>query len=116
MARRLTRKKNRHARPKAIGGVVGQVLSELGLDAAQEAFRIGELWEEAVGPEVARHCRPVAVRGDVLEAEVDSSVWCQQLQMERESLLAALRETLGPSAPTDLRLRVGYRSIPAHTR
>ena len=112
MARRLTRKST----PKPIGGVVGKVLSELGLDAAQEAFRIGELWEEAVGSEVARHCRPVAVRSGVLEAEVDSSVWCQQLQMEREGLLAALREVLGPSAPTDLRLRVGYRSSPGARR
>ena len=71
------------------------------------AFRIGELWEEAVGPEIASHCRPVAIRGEVLEAEVDSSVWCQQLQMERPQLLKALREALGDDAPTDLRLRVG---------
>jgi predicted nucleic acid-binding Zn ribbon protein len=111
MANRLVRRSRKGmSKPKPIGGVVGKVLDELGLDAAQEAFRIGELWEEAVGPDVARHCRPVAVRGHVLEAEVDSSVWCQQLQMEREALLAALRETLGPSAPTDLRLRVGYPS------
>jgi predicted nucleic acid-binding Zn ribbon protein len=92
--------------------VVSQVLTDLGLDAAQEAFRIAELWETAVGPEVARHCRPIAVRGNVLEAEVDSSVWCQQLQMEREQLLASLRETLGAGAPSDLRFRVGYNRRP----
>ena len=98
----------RKSRPKPIGNVVGQVLADLGLEAAQDAFRIGEVWEQAVGSDVARHCRPVAVRGKVLEAEVDSSVWCQQLQMEREQLLAALREVLGDAAPSDLRLRVGY--------
>jgi predicted nucleic acid-binding Zn ribbon protein len=102
----------RRSKPKEIGSVVGQVLGDLGLDAAREAFRIGELWEDAVGPEVAAHCRPVAVRGNVLEAEVDSSVWCQQLQMEREQLLAALRETLGAGAPSDLRFRVGYTRRP----
>jgi predicted nucleic acid-binding Zn ribbon protein len=102
----------RRSKPKAIGSVVDQVLGDLGLDAAREAFRIGELWEEAVGPEVASHCRPVAVRGDVLEAEVDSSVWCQQLQMEREQLLESLRAILGSGAPTDLRFRVGYTRRP----
>jgi predicted nucleic acid-binding Zn ribbon protein len=102
----------RRSKPKAIGSVVEQVLGDMGLDAAREAFRIGEIWEEVVGPEVARHCRPVAIRGRVLEAEVDSSVWCQQLQMEREQLLAALRERLGESAPSDLRLRVGYNPRP----
>ena len=102
----------RRSTPQAIGPVVGQVLGDLGLDAAIAAFRIGELWEEAVGEEIARHCRPVAVRGGVLEAEVDSSVWCQQLQMERVQLLAALKQALGDDAPSDLRLRVGYSRHP----
>ncbi len=104
--------KKRRSTPQAIGPVIGQVLGDLGLDAAMAAFRIGELWEEAVGEEIASHCRPVAVRGGVLEAEVDSSVWCQQLQMERVQLLAALREALGDDAPSDLRLRVGYSRHP----
>ena len=100
--------KKRRSTPRAIGPVVGEVLDDLGLDAVTAAFRIHELWEEAVGPEIASHCRPVAVRGSVLEAEVDSSVWCQQLQMERVQILSALREALGDDAPSDLRLRVGY--------
>ena len=98
----------RRSKPRAIGTVVGQVLGDLGLDSAQAAFRILERWPDVVGPEVARHCRPVAVRGDVLEAEVDSSVWCQQLQLDRDRLLASLREVIGPAAPTDVRFRVGY--------
>ena len=100
--------KKRRSTPRAIGPVVGEVLDDLGLDAVTAAFRFLELWEEAVGPEIASHCRPVAVRGSVLEAEVDSSVWCQQLQMERVQILSALREALGDDAPSDLRLRVGY--------
>ncbi|MFP6605216.1 MAG: DUF721 domain-containing protein [Myxococcota bacterium] len=100
--------KKRRSTPRAIGPVVGEVLDDLGLDGVTAAFRIGELWEEAVGREIASHCRPVAVRGSVLEAEVDSSVWCQQLQMERVQILSALREALGDDAPSDLRLRVGY--------
>ena len=100
--------KKRRSTPRAIGPVVGEVLDDLGLDGVTAAFRIGELWEEAVGREIASHCRPVAVRGSVLEAEVDSSVWCQQLQMERVQLLSALREALGDDAPSDLRLRGGY--------
>ena len=100
--------KKRRSTPRAIGPGVGEVLDDLGLDGVTAAFRIGELWEEAVGREIASHCRPVTVRGSVLEAEVDSSVWCQQLQMERVQILSALREALGDDAPSDLRLRVGY--------
>jgi predicted nucleic acid-binding Zn ribbon protein len=48
------------------------------------------------------------MRGGVLEVSVDTSVWCQDLQMNRPRLLAALRERLGEDAPEDLRFRVGY--------
>jgi len=85
---------------------MASVLEDLGLAAAASAFQIGERWEEAVGADVARHARPAGIRGGVLEVEVDSSVWCQQLQMNRREILAALAEVLGDDAPADLRFRV----------
>jgi predicted nucleic acid-binding Zn ribbon protein len=70
-------------------------------------MRIVACWEEAVGMEVADHCEPSALRGEVLEVRVDSSVWSQHLQMRREEILDALRAALGADAPGDLRFRVG---------
>jgi predicted nucleic acid-binding Zn ribbon protein len=101
-------KRRRKTEPRPIGAMLGPVLAELGLESTSAAFRILEIWDSVVGPEIAKHCRPVAVRRGVLEAEVDSSVWCQQLQMQRPELLSALREALGAAAPSDLRFRVGY--------
>lgn len=105
-------KRVRRTQPRQIGAALGLLLDDLGLDGASSAFRIKVLWEEAVGTEIARHCRPVSVRGGVLDAEVDSSVWCQQLQMQRPELLERLRERLGEDAPKDLRFRVGYTRRP----
>ncbi|HEY8492278.1 MAG TPA: DUF721 domain-containing protein [Myxococcota bacterium] len=93
--------------PRRVGDLVGVVLDDLGIAGASAVLRIAERWEAIVGPEVARHCRPERLVGTVLEATVDTSVWCQQLQLQRPALLAALRRELGPAAPTDLRLRVG---------
>jgi len=108
----MRRRPRRRGQPRAIGGVVGQILDDLGLDSAAAAFRIGERWSEVVGPEVARHCRPVAIRGPVLEAEVESSVWAQQLQMRRPAILEALRREFGDGAPQEVRFRVGYTRRP----
>ena len=77
--------------PEAIGKLVPQVLRELGFDASARVVRVAERWQEAVGPEVASHCRPTALRADRLEVSVDSSVWCQQLQLRAPELLADLR-------------------------
>lgn len=93
--------------PRRVASLVDAVLSDLGLDETAAVLRIEERWEAAVGSEVARHCRPTALRGAVLEATVDTSVWCQELQVRRGEILAALRRELGDAAPAELWLRVG---------
>ncbi len=99
--------RRRRKQPQPIGAVLEQVLGDLGLRAVAAAHRVGQHWEEAVGPEIARICRPVAVRHGVLEVMVESSVWCQTLQLQRSEMLAELRRVLGDDAPEDLRFRVG---------
>jgi predicted nucleic acid-binding Zn ribbon protein len=93
--------------PERVGRIVPRVLEDLGFEAALRVVRIAERWEEAVGPEIARHCRPSALEGATLEATVDSSVWCQELRLRAPEILAALHRVLGDEAPADLRLRLG---------
>ena len=75
-------------------------------------FRVGEEWAASVGTEVAQHAKPIGMRAGVLEVAVDTSVWCQQLQLRRVEILAGLRRRLGDDAPADLRFRVGYTPPP----
>jgi predicted nucleic acid-binding Zn ribbon protein len=93
--------------PRPVAELVDSVLADLGLGEAAKVMRIADRWEAIVGPEVARHCQPSQLRGGVLEAVVDTSVWCQQLQLRQREILAALAAELGDAAPTALWLRVG---------
>ncbi len=90
-----------------IGSLVPRVMSDLGLTDTARVMQIAARWEEAVGREIADHCRPTALRGGLLEVTVDSSVWCQQLQLQAPEILQARRRVLGVDAPAGLRLRVG---------
>jgi predicted nucleic acid-binding Zn ribbon protein len=103
----IPRRRRKPRDPQLVGSLVPRVLADLGLASSARVLRLADCWEEAVGPEVARHCQPTALQGDVLEATVDSSVWCQQLQLQRGEILAALRRVAGDDAPTSLWLRVG---------
>lgn len=94
--------------PVAIGDLVGSVLGDLGLDHVAQAHRIGACWAEVVGDAVAAHCRPLGLRGDVLEVEVDSPIWSQELQLRKPELLGALARRFGDEAPRELRFQVGY--------
>jgi len=89
-----------------VGSLIDRVLADLGAGATARAVRIADHWREAVGSEVADHSRPVGVRGDVLEVSVDSSVWCQQLQLRTPEILAGLQRTVGDDAPARVWLRV----------
>ena len=93
--------------PRRLGALVSGVLDDLGLGEAAAIVQIAQRWEAAVGPEVAAHCRPSALRGGVLEATADGSAWCQQLQLQSRTILAALRRELGDAAPTELRFFIG---------
>jgi len=97
----------RKSRPEALGSLVARVLEDIGAGDSARVMRIAEHWEEAVGAEIAAHCRPTALRGDVLEATVDSSVWCQQLQLRGPEIIEALRAALPAEAPSELWFRVG---------
>jgi predicted nucleic acid-binding Zn ribbon protein len=90
----------------ALGNVVPRVLRELGLTSTAAIVRLAERWESIVGSEIAAHCAPFALRGKRLEATVDSSVWCQQLQLRQSEILEALRRELGEAAPSELRFRL----------
>lgn len=103
-----SRRGRRKSQPKLVGGVLGEVLDDLGLGVAARALRVSEVWEEAVGSNTAAHARPLGLRGSTLEVSVETSVWCQQLQMHRSEILAALRAHMGEDAPAELRFLVGY--------
>lgn len=98
--------RTRKSRPEPLGALVAKVLEDLGAGDSARAMRIAERWEEAVGPEIAAHCRPTALRGSVLEATVDSSVWCQELQLRGPEILEALRFALPADAPSELWFRL----------
>ncbi len=92
-----------------VGDLVGKVLGELGLDGVALAHRIGSEWPEIVGEKVAEHCRPLGLRAGVLEVQVDSPVWSQQLQLRKVELLGRLRDRYDREAPREVRFQVGYR-------
>jgi len=98
----------RRTEPTPVASVIPRVLDELGFQAGP-AMRLHAAWDDAVGAEVAAHAQPDVLRGSTLDVVVDTSVWCQQLQLRRMELLARLREVLGEEAPSELRLRVGSR-------
>lgn len=73
-------------------------------------------WEDAVGPAVARHVRPVRLDRGVLLVEVDDPAWATQVRFLADELRGRLRSVAGVEV-AELEVRVaGGRSRGATSR
>lgn len=101
-------RRSRHYEPIGVTHV-GTLLAEALGDRVlvRKALGVWPAWEQAVGPQVARRARPVAMRDGVLYVNVAHPVWLQELQPMREALLHRIQKLAGATVVKELRLKVG---------
>ncbi len=51
---------------------------------------LSPVWNEAVGPAIAKNSRPKALYGDVLVVEVDSAQWAEALAKAEADIVARI--------------------------
>jgi predicted nucleic acid-binding Zn ribbon protein len=105
MSRRA--KPARRSRTESVGELLPRLLDDLGLDDASTQVRVLRVWDEALGPAFAPHCRPEGLRRGEVIARVRDSAWMQRLSLEKPAILARLGALLGDAAPTGMRFRIG---------
>jgi len=69
------------------------------------SHRLWEVWEQAVGPEVARRAYPAELRRGRLTVAVENASWMQQLSFLREQLRDTLNQALGQEVVKEIRMR-----------
>lgn len=74
--------------------MIGGVAASREWHARLAQHRIFLIWPELVGEELAAVCRPEVIRDAVLWVRVTDPVWGQQLQFEKNALLAVLNDYL----------------------
>ncbi len=89
--------------PRRAADPVGRLLRDLEprtpLSALQRA------WPAAVGPLLAEHATPVAVRAGVATVQCSSGMWAEEVELLQGEVLARLEATLGAGAVRALRCR-----------
>jgi predicted nucleic acid-binding Zn ribbon protein len=66
-------------------------------------------WEDAVGPQVAAHARPLVLDGGRLVVEVDEPGWATQLRYLERDLIARLAPHVGGTPIDAIEVRVAPR-------
>jgi hypothetical protein len=78
--------------PIRLAAIVERCLD--GVAGERGASAIWRVWEDAVGPAVARRAQPVRLRGRTLVVAVSSAPWMQELQLLKADLRTALNARL----------------------
>ena len=84
-----------------------KMLKARGLGWRLSEYRDIGQWEKSVGPVIARHAQPQAVRGKKLTLVVDSPAWMQQLSLLKPEIVEKVNRNLGKGAIKEITLRLG---------
>ncbi|MFH1687509.1 MAG: DUF721 domain-containing protein [bacterium] len=95
--------------PRPISGVIGKVLSGLGLKKRYDGWMVVEHWDEIVGTTIAHQARALRYEDGVLFVAVPDDSWRQQLSLQVEEILRQVRTYPFGGAIERIRLQKGSR-------
>ena len=107
------------ALPGVVAGLRAGSGSAAGAGAGAPASALGGLfrgWDDAVGPTVAQHARPVVLDGGRLVVEVDQPGWATQLNYLANTVIERVRPLVAPALVTSLDVRVKGARKPRENR
>ncbi len=79
----------------------------LGLEKEMALFRLKEGWPDIVGPAIASHTAPQAIRYHTMTLHVDGAAWLHELSFLKEEIRKKINRQLGNNVVRSLRLKIG---------
>jgi len=92
-----------------IQSLLGGLLKDRQMVASMRRVMVMSLWEQVVGPMVAKKSWPEKMAEGVLTVGVSSHPWASELDLLKPQILTRYRQLLGRSAIKDVEFRVGRR-------
>jgi hypothetical protein len=97
---------NRKHTPDHISALLGDMIKRRKWQGRFELHEVFAFWEKAVGKEIAKHANPAKFRGKVLWVEVSDSIWMQQLQFLKMTLLEKINKQFKAVEVEDIRFQL----------
>lgn len=71
--------------------------------------RIWKVWDDAVGPAIARNARPSWIKKGRLRVVVSDPIWLQELEFVGDTIKEKVNKELGRKAVKRIEFRLGLR-------
>lgn len=92
--------------PVKLGEALERLLGSFDAPPVDLLSAVFQRWEEVVGPEVARHCRPAAIEGERLIVLASDTTWASEVQWLASAVLARINEMSTAGRLESLTVRV----------
>jgi hypothetical protein len=96
-----------------LGSILEKSLKRLDLSGRLVEYGIWPIWNETVGPTIARNAQPEKIRRGTLSVRVASPIWMQQLQYMKEMISEKLNQRLGTEVVKNIFFSVGRLEVPS---
>lgn len=96
-----------------LGDILDRTVKRLPLERKLDDYALWAIWDDTVGPTVARNARPEKIRNGTLFVRVRASTWMQQLPYMKDLLVEKLNQRLEREVVTNVFFVVG--EFPAAT-
>jgi hypothetical protein len=94
-----------------LGQVLHKSLQRLELSTHLDEYGVWPIWNDVVGPTIARNAQPEKIRNGTLFIKVTSPVWMQQLQYMKEMIAERLNQRLKTTIVRNIFFVVGQINI-----
>ena len=90
--------------PQPFGRLVGSLARDRGWEPQIAEGTLFGQWLQIVGPDIAAHAQPEALRDTVLHVQAESTAWATQLRYVQRQILAKIAAAVGDGVVTSLRI------------
>jgi predicted nucleic acid-binding Zn ribbon protein len=100
--------------PQLFGDMLQRLMKARGWERPRAEAMVFGAWEKVVGPDIAKHSRPVKLDAGVLTVEAESTAWATQLRLLTARLLKSIAAEVGHNVVT--RLNIHGPAVPTWTK
>lgn len=97
---------SKHHQPVPVGDILQKSLKAYRKKKDLGMIKIWDLWEDAVGKEIAENAKPAAFKGDVLLVHVNSSPWMHHLQFLKKDIIDKINSKMGKDMVGELKFKI----------
>jgi hypothetical protein len=95
----------------AIRGIIEKIIEKMAHRNGYKKAWLEKYWVELVGEEAGKHCKPYKIDRDILYVNVDSSVWNQELFMNRANLVLKINQKFCRKMVEAVKYQIGYLPV-----